>query len=224
MSTPSSARTACGRRSGLSSARPHRRSIAAMSPGGRRSSPARCRPSWRETEPASGSAHTATWCITRSPAARSSTSWRSNAIPTPVEGWAAPGIARPCSTNIPAPHLLLRGLLARPPEWLRWSLFDRPVGPLAKGRIALLGDAAHPILPFLAQGAALAIEDAAMLANLMPADASKVPEALDAYGRGRIERVAASRPRPAATAGFTTPRRLSLSDATRSCAISAPSE
>lgn len=58
-----------------------------------------------------------------------------------------------------------RALLATPERWLKWALFDRP--PLqhwGRGPVTLLGDAAHPMLPFLAQGAAMAIEDAAVLA------------------------------------------------------------
>ncbi len=61
----------------------------------------------------------------------------------------------------------LREVLALPDSWLVWSLADRPAPrPLARGRIALLGDAGHPVLPYLAQGAALAIEDAAVLTAL----------------------------------------------------------
>jgi salicylate hydroxylase len=55
-------------------------------------------------------------------------------------------------------------LLAAAADWRIWPLFDRaPLTRLASGRIALVGDAAHPMLPFLAQGAAQAIEDAAAL-------------------------------------------------------------
>ncbi|TGE00847.1 FAD-dependent oxidoreductase [Methylobacterium nonmethylotrophicum] len=83
----------------------------------------------------------------------------------------------------------LAGLLARPDSWLVWSLVDRPAArPMARGRIALLGDAAHPVLPFLAQGAALAIEDAAVLAACL-APGQPVPAALAAYARARTERV-----------------------------------
>jgi salicylate hydroxylase len=81
----------------------------------------------------------------------------------------------------------LRDLLALPDSWLVWSLAERAVAhPVARGRIALLGDAAHPVLPFLAQGAALAIEDAAVLARCL-AD-GPVPEALDRYARLRAPR------------------------------------
>ncbi|MGY2050507.1 FAD-dependent monooxygenase [Methylobacterium sp. JK268] len=84
----------------------------------------------------------------------------------------------------------LAGLLARPETWLLWTLADRPAARrLAGGRLALLGDAAHPVLPFLAQGAALAIEDAAVLAAAL--GAAPVPEALAAYAAARRPRARA---------------------------------
>jgi salicylate hydroxylase len=52
-------------------------------------------------------------------------------------------------------------------SWQVWSLYDMPVAQMAAGHVALIGDAAHPILPFLAQGAALAIEDAAIMAKCL---------------------------------------------------------
>lgn len=57
------------------------------------------------------------------------------------------------------------------PHWLRWPLFERPVITGAQahgsGRVALLGDAAHPMRPYLAQGAAMALEDAWSLGRLL---------------------------------------------------------
>lgn len=84
----------------------------------------------------------------------------------------------------------LRALLDVPDTWVVWSLVDRrPAAPMAKGRIALLGDAAHPILPFLAQGAALAIEDAAELVRIL-AEAPDAVGALATYAEARRRRVA----------------------------------
>jgi len=108
---------------------------------------------------------------------------------TPVEGWAAPGQGRDLLAGYANAAPALLKLLAEPEQWLRWSLFDHPVASLAKERVALLGDAAHPILPFLAQGAAMAIEDAAALASLLDADAQTVPSAFSAYDRQRRDRV-----------------------------------
>lgn len=106
----------------------------------------------------------------------------------PVEGWAAPGKAGHLLARYSAAAPALRELLAKPEEWLRWSLFDRPVQRLARGRIALLGDAAHPVLPFLAQGAALAIEEAATLASLLGHGSADVPQVLSAYEAQRLKR------------------------------------
>ena len=72
-----------------------------------------------------------------------------------------------------------------------WGLFDRP--PLEKwtdGRAALLGDACHPMLPFMAQGAAMAIEDAYVLAKSVKDNPESIPFALEAYARDRQTRTA----------------------------------
>jgi salicylate hydroxylase len=107
---------------------------------------------------------------------------------TPVKGWAAPGKAEDLLARYASAAPALRELLAKPREWLRWSLFDHPVQRLAHGRIALLGDAAHPVLPFMAQGAALAIEESATLASLLGQDAQNIPQALSAYEAQRLKR------------------------------------
>ncbi len=85
----------------------------------------------------------------------------------------------------------LAQLLDTVPQWQAWSLYDRPAAPMAHGRVALLGDAAHPILPFLAQGAALAIEDAAVLAHhIGQFGLDGAPQAFKAYHRARYRRAA----------------------------------
>ena len=87
-----------------------------------------------------------------------------------------------------------RALLAIPDSWSKWALFDRP--PLrnwSRGPVTLLGDAAHPMLPFLAQGGAMAIEDAAVLANALarsPDDAAAAFAAYEGVRRTRTARVA----------------------------------
>lgn len=71
---------------------------------------------------------------------------------------------------------------------LLWGLFDRPAPPAwSQGRVALLGDACHPMLPFLAQGATQSFEDGAALARRV-ADADDVPAALRAYETDRRAR------------------------------------
>ena len=73
----------------------------------------------------------------------------------------------------------LDAVLRQVPQWLRWPLFERPLitGPPAHGagRVALLGDAAHPMRPYLAQGAAMALEDAWSLGRVL----RSAPTALD---------------------------------------------
>jgi salicylate hydroxylase len=83
----------------------------------------------------------------------------------------------------------LRALTQSVPAWRAWSLHDlAPLPPFAKGRIALLGDAAHPVLPFLAQGAILALEDAVVLADCVAAH-DDIPTALGDYEQRRRRRV-----------------------------------
>jgi salicylate hydroxylase len=108
--------------------------------------------------------------------------------PEPVDGWADPGDGAELMARYGSAAPALRQLLSVAPQWLRWSLFDHPARMMAKGRIALLGDAAHPVLPFLAQGAALAIEDAAALAGLLR-QAGAIPQTLSRYEAERLSRV-----------------------------------
>lgn len=117
------------------------------------------------------------------------------------EGWGQlgePAVLRAQFRDAAPP---LAALLAVPDSWLVWSLVDRPTArPMARGRLALIGDAAHPILPFLAQGAALAIEDAAVLVAML--GRAPLADALDAYARARIRRT--TRVRKAARANGRT--------------------
>ncbi|HEX2136965.1 MAG TPA: FAD-dependent monooxygenase [Microvirga sp.] len=106
----------------------------------------------------------------------------------PVEGWSTPGDRATLLARFAQAAPRLRDLLAAPDGWLLWPLYDHPARRLAKGRIALVGDAGHPVLPFLAQGAALAIEDAAALARSLSGHAAP-EEALRAYERERLPRV-----------------------------------
>jgi salicylate hydroxylase len=82
--------------------------------------------------------------------------------------------------------------LATVPAWRQWALHDRaPVNAasqMAQGRVALLGDAAHPMRPYLAQGAGMAIEDAQALAQCLSAEAGSVTEKLQAYAEQRWAR------------------------------------
>ncbi len=81
-----------------------------------------------------------------------------------------------------------RKLLAAAPTWRAWPLYGRPtLGSFAAGRIALVGDAAHPMVPFLAQGAAQAIEDTGALGTALR-EIGELPRALAAYSRERVPR------------------------------------
>lgn len=80
---------------------------------------------------------------------------------------------------------------SRSERCFKWALYDRdPLTHWSEGRVTLLGDAAHPMLPFLAQGAAMAIEDGFELASKISAarDGAGVDDALVAYERQRIPR------------------------------------
>lgn len=110
-------------------------------------------------------------------------------------GWTRDGASEIVTRHIAGAAADLRALVAAAQDWQVWSLYDRPPAAMAKGRLALLGDAAHPILPFMAQGAALAIEDAAVLAQLLADELSRngaagVPAAMAAYAATRGPRVA----------------------------------
>ncbi len=82
-----------------------------------------------------------------------------------------------------------KDLLAAGETWLRWPLFDRPpIESWSHGRAALLGDAAHPMLPYLAQGAAQAIEDAQALALSFANEPNNAAKALTNYSSARMAR------------------------------------
>lgn len=89
-------------------------------------------------------------------------------------------------------HPAVRALIAGTQHVFKWALFDRP--PLerwTRGRVTLLGDAAHPMLPYMAQGAGQSIEDAAVLAHCLAVGRNDLPRALGAYAAFRHERAAA---------------------------------
>jgi salicylate hydroxylase len=111
-------------------------------------------------------------------------------------GWSAPGdIAELknafASAKWAGPARMMIGAID---DWRKWALFTVPdEGKWTDGSIALLGDSAHAMLPFAAQGAAMAIEDAAVLAKALSESAgdniADIPAALKRYGRLRRARV-----------------------------------
>ncbi len=87
-----------------------------------------------------------------------------------TETWNEPGDKAELRKAFKGWHSTIRQLIkaADPDSCYRWALFDRkPLPQWHQGRVTLLGDACHPTLPFLAQGAAMAIEDAAVLAHCL---------------------------------------------------------
>jgi salicylate hydroxylase len=86
------------------------------------------------------------------------------------ESWSAPGRPEELAAAYQGWHPDVRALIAAAGSVGRWALHDRdPVARWGRGRITLIGDAAHPMLPFLAQGANQAIEDAVVLAGRLAA-------------------------------------------------------
>jgi len=86
-------------------------------------------------------------------------------------------------------HRNLMTLFSRVDEVYKWGLFDRdPMTTWSKGRVTLLGDAGHPMLPFLSQGAAMAIEDAYVLAAALKGHGKDVAAAFRDYEAERLPR------------------------------------
>jgi salicylate hydroxylase len=105
--------------------------------------------------------------------------------------WSAPVSANWVQQHVPRCALPLHELLSKAQTWKRWALHTLPVPQTwSRGPVALLGDAAHPVLPFLAQGGVLALEDAAVLADALHRFNTDVPAALTLYGRRRRGRAA----------------------------------
>jgi salicylate hydroxylase len=112
-------------------------------------------------------------------------------------GWSSPGDGLELKSAFdasrwPGPARMMIGAVD---GWRRWALFTVPDGiEWTSGAIALLGDAAHAMLPFAAQGAGMAIEDAAVLARTLSQgpmeSAAEVTAALKRYARMRRSRVA----------------------------------
>jgi salicylate hydroxylase len=88
-------------------------------------------------------------------------------------------------------HPMVRSIIGQGRDWRLWVLCDRdPVERWVEGRVALLGDAAHPMLQYMAQGACMAMEDAVCLARAMETHGGAVEPALAAYNAARALRTA----------------------------------
>lgn len=111
--------------------------------------------------------------------------------PDASEGWGTPAPAgRILSAFRGWSSEIQSALAASGDNWRSWALFDRPPRKTwSKGAATLIGDAAHPILPFLAQGGALGIEDAAALASEIVAHPGRAPDAFRQFERMRADRI-----------------------------------
>jgi salicylate hydroxylase len=84
-----------------------------------------------------------------------------------------------------------RQLLALPKSWKRWATADRePIARWSFGRVTLLGDAAHPMMQYLAQGACMALEDAVTLGEAVRAEGGDLERAFKRYEAARVTRTA----------------------------------
>jgi salicylate hydroxylase len=108
------------------------------------------------------------------------------------ESWSAVGDPVALAREFAGWDPLVEAIIAQVKTTFRWGLFDRePLPTWTRGRLTLLGDAAHPMLPHAGQGANQAIEDAIAIATLLRhADQASAPRALLIYERLRRERTA----------------------------------
>lgn len=99
------------------------------------------------------------------------------------EGWSIPATPEELEEHFHDWHENIRGLIRNAPRdnLFKWALFDRdPIEQWTVGRVTLLGDAAHPMLPFLGMGAGMALEDAVVLGRALNG-AADLPDALQRY-------------------------------------------
>jgi salicylate hydroxylase len=127
----------------------------------------------------------------------------------PLQGWKLFNLVVTCHDDAAAPvagqpasveavmrgfrhvHPRAQSIIRHGTDWKRWVLCDRdPVLNWVEGRVALLGDAAHPMLQYFAQGACMAMEDAVCLAQMVAAHPGRLEAALEAYRAQRVLRTA----------------------------------
>src|SRR5439155_10138475 len=108
------------------------------------------------------------------------------------ESWSAPGDPAALAREFADWDPLVEAIIAQVKTTFRWDLYDRePLATWTRGRLTLLGDAAHPMLPHAGQGANQAIEDGVALATVLArADRASAPRALLIYERLRREHTA----------------------------------
>ncbi|MEM8971640.1 MAG: FAD-dependent monooxygenase [Pseudomonadota bacterium] len=108
--------------------------------------------------------------------------------PQRLQGWGRDVDRQAVLQRLPSHEPALAALLGAAPVWRQWALYDpSPLSKWWSGRAAVIGDAAHPILPFLAQGGAMAVEDAFCLATLLQEHGG--PAAFPVFDRQRRDRI-----------------------------------
>jgi salicylate hydroxylase len=106
-------------------------------------------------------------------------------------GWGAPGDIRQLIGFFDGWAERPREILRRFSGWMSWPLMTVPaLASWTRGNVTLLGDAAHPILPFLASGAVMAVEDAAVMATELGRGEGDISAAFGRYERRRMPRIA----------------------------------
>jgi salicylate hydroxylase len=134
-----------------------------------------------------------------------------------TESWTARGSREDCASDFAGWHEDVHALIYNIDVHYRWALMSRSaIEHWSKGNVVLLGDACHPMLPFMAQGAVMAIEDGVLLARCIEAHRDDLSTAVRAYQALRVERAnrcvrAADRNREI----FHNDRLLDREDATR---------
>ncbi len=108
-----------------------------------------------------------------------------------VESWTVAGTTEECLRDLAPWHEDIKTIARNIDTPYKWALLGRePLDHFAEGRVCVMGDAAHPTLPFLAQGANMALEDAIIIARCLDTF-DDIPEALRHYEQARLERTAA---------------------------------
>jgi len=108
-----------------------------------------------------------------------------------VESWTARGTREECHADFKGWHDDIHRMIDNIATPFKWALMGRaPMERWSVGRVSLLGDACHPALPFLAQGAAMALEDGFVLARALQAAGADIEQGLTRYENARRERTA----------------------------------
>lgn len=106
-----------------------------------------------------------------------------------TESWSAKGDLNQLRSAFAGFHPQVQTVLNACPEVYKWALYERdPLPRWCDGNVTLMGDACHPMVPYMAQGAAMAIEDAAVLVRCMETEPDDVARAFARYEATRKER------------------------------------